>query len=138
MSYAVSAALQAAVYGALQADAALEALVGEAIYDALPAGSAPPLYVALGPEQVKDASDGTGAGAWHDLTVSVVTEAAGFHGAKAAAAAVSDVLHGAALTLTRGRLVGLWFRKAKAGRASGGLRRIDLSFRARVEEDAAP
>jgi hypothetical protein len=29
--------------------------------------------------------------------------------------------------------VGLWFRRAKAAR-EGGLRRIDLTFRARVED----
>jgi hypothetical protein len=136
MSYAVSAALQAAVYTALQADAALAGLVGGAIHDAPPAGSLPPLYVTLGPERVTGAGDGGGAGAWHAFTVSVITEVGGFHDAKAAAGAVSDALHGAALPLARGRLVGLWFHKARAARASGGLRRIDLTFRARVEDDA--
>lgn len=135
MSYAGAAPLQAAVYQALQSDAALAAFVGDKVYDAIPQGPLPGLYVALGPETVKDASDGNGAGAWHDFTVSVVTETAGFQGAKDAAAAVSDALSGATLALSRGRLVGLWFRKAKAARETGGLRRIDLTFRARVETD---
>ena len=45
MSYAVSGALQAAVFAALSGDAALAALVGSAIYDAVPAGTVPDLYV---------------------------------------------------------------------------------------------
>lgn len=138
MSYGVSAALQAAVYARLQANSALGAIVGGNIYDALPTGAVPPIYVALGPEKARDASDTGGNGAWHEFIVSVVTANAGFQTAKEAAAAISDALHGADLTLSRGVLVGLWFQKAKAGRESRGLRRIDLSFRARVEDNGAP
>lgn len=134
MSYAVSGALQAAIYGALQGDATLTGLVGSAIYDAPPSGALPGLYVTLGAERVRDASDGSGAGAWHDLTIAVVTGAAGFSAAKAVAGAVSDLLHQADLPLVRGRLVSLRFRRAEARRESSGLRRIDLTFRARVED----
>jgi hypothetical protein len=135
MSYAVASALQAAVYARLQGDAALTALVGSDIFDALPPGNLPPIYVALGPETAKDASDVGGAGAWHRFVVSVVTAQAGFQTAKEAAAAISDALIGEDLTLGRGNLVGLWFEKAKAGREGRGLRRIDLTFRARVEDN---
>ena len=135
MSYGVGAALQAAVYQALIADAQLSALVGAAIFDAVPAGSLPALYVTLGPEDVRDRSDKTGAGAEHSLTVSVVTEAAGFLIAKQVATAISDVLVDAALTLSRGRLVALKFYRARARReGTGGIRRIDLTFRARVDD----
>lgn len=134
MSYAVSAALQAAVYQCLTGDSALTALVGTDIYDALPSGALPPLYVALGDEKVRDASDMTGAGAWHDLSVAVVSEAAGYQSGKDAAAAVGDALIDADLTLARGRLVSLRFLRAQARRESGGLRRINLTFRARVED----
>ena len=48
MSYAVSAALQEAVFQQLAGDVALGALVGSAIYDALPPGALPSLYVTLG------------------------------------------------------------------------------------------
>ena len=137
MSYAVSSALQASVFAQLQGDPALGALVGADIYDALPTGTLPPIYVALGPETAKDAGDKDGAGAWHRFVVSVVTSKSGFQTAKDAAAAVSDALHGADLTLERGKLVGLWFEKARARRESRGLRRIDLTFRARVEDDGA-
>ena len=72
MTYALSAPLQAAVYQALLADAGVSGLVGADIYDALPTGSVPALYVLLGDEKVKDASDGSGQGAWHDFAISVV------------------------------------------------------------------
>jgi len=136
MSYGVSAALQAAIYQALVADSALASLVGTDIYDAFPSGTLPALYVALGPELVKDRSDKTGNGALHEFTVSVVTDSAGFSTAKQAAAAVSDVLVDADLTLSRGALVALNFFRAKAVRVgSADERRIDLTFKAIVQDD---
>ena len=135
MSYAVSAALQAAVYQALAGNSEVSALSGGDIFDAPPAGPEPALYVTLGPERVRDASDQTGQGATHDFTVSVITEAAGFAEAKALAAAVSDTLVDAPLVLNRGRLVALRFAKARARRLRpGDQRRIDLTFRARVDD----
>ena len=137
MSYGVALPLQAAVYQRLTGDAALTALVGTDIYDAMPAGLLPPLYVAIGAETVRDRSDKTGAGAEHEFAVSVVTDTAGFATAKAAAGAVSDALVDATLTLSRGRLVSLNFWRATAARVgTGDQRQIDLFFRARVEDDA--
>ena len=136
MSYGVSAALQTAIYQALVANATLAGLVGSDIYDALPTGMLPSLYVALGPELVKDMSDKTGGGAVHELTVSVVTDSAGFATAKQAAAVVSDVLVDAALVLSRGTLVALNFYRAKAVRVgTADERRIDLTFKAIVQDD---
>ncbi|MEM6636095.1 MAG: DUF3168 domain-containing protein [Pseudomonadota bacterium] len=136
MSYASAAALQEAVYQRLFADTALTASVGTAIYDAAPSGIAPKTYVSLGPEDAKDASDAGNSGAWHDFTVSVVTEEAGFHTAKDVAALISDALVDADLTLSRGRLLSLRFLSARARRVEDGdIRRIDLKFRARVDED---
>jgi uncharacterized protein DUF3168 len=137
MSYGVAAALQSAVYQQLLGDSGVSALVGAAIYDALPAGEMPQTYVSLGPENVRDRSDGTGGGALHLFTVSVVTQTAGFGAAKTVAAAIGDTLIGADLTLNRGRLVGLWFDRASARRTgkAGRIRRIDLRFRARVEDN---
>ena len=55
--------------------------------------------------------------------------------AQAASAAVSDVLIDGALNLTRGRIVSLRFLKARARRVlRGQVRRIDLTFRAIVED----
>ncbi len=136
MSYALSSALQAAVYQALANDAALAALVGTDIFDAIPSGTVPEIYVALGPEKARDASDLSGAGAWHEFTISVVSESTGFTRAKEAAGIVSDILVDADLTLARGRLVGLRFRRATAARVgTGDTRRIDLTFRARVSDE---
>ena len=102
MSYALAGPLQAAIYDALSGDATLAGIVGTAIYDAVPQGKLPDLHVLLGVEDVMDASDCTSPGAEHFVTVSVVTTKPGFAEAKAAAGAVSDVLHDAALSLSRG------------------------------------
>lgn len=135
MSYGVGAALQAAVYQRLAGDGALDALVSGAIHDSIPPGTVTGTYVSLGPEDVRDASDQVGRGALHEFTVSVVTDQAGFQQAKAVAAAVSDALTGANLPLSRGRRVGLWFLSARARRVEkADVRRIDLIFRARVED----
>ena len=135
MSYGAGAALQAAIHERLTGDAALSALVGTAIFDAPPVGTLPELYVTLGPEEVRPGGDATAGGAWHRLTVSVIARAAGFAAAKQAAAAVSDALVDARLTLARGHLTGLHFYRARALReARGTVRRIDLTFRARVDD----
>lgn len=137
MSYAMAAALQSAVFQRLSADAVVTALVGARIHDAVPKGSLPDLYVALGPEKVVDASDKTGLGAWHDFVVSVISEDAGFQTAKEVSAAICDALIDAELPLSRGRLVALFFRRARAQHEKAGRRRIDLTFRARVEDSGA-
>lgn len=136
MSYGVSAALQAAIYAQLRNDPALAALVGSAIYDNAPPGlTSPGTYVSLGPEDVRAASDATGHGALHEIRVSVVTDAAGFLAAKDVAVAVSDALVDAPLSMSRGTLVYLNFHRARARRVQAAdVRRIDLYFRARVQE----
>lgn len=133
MSYAVSAALQAAIYDHLRGDAGVAAHAGAAIFDAMPPGDVPAIYVVLGDETVRDASDQSGPGAVHDLTISVVTSQAGFAAAKSAAGAVAEALEDAPLDLARGRLIAFGFAKARALRsAKGALRRIDMTFRART------
>jgi hypothetical protein len=132
MSYGVSAALQAAIYGRLTG---FPALTGVAVYDAVPSGGGTGTFVLLGPEEVMDQSDKTGGGAEHRLQISVISDAAGFLAAKNVGVAVSDALVGAGLTLTRGVLVSLLFVKAKARRIDeGDTRRIDMTFRARVQD----
>ncbi len=136
MSYGMAAALQQAVYQRLQADAALTALVGAAVYDSAPPGIVSGTYVSLGPEDVRERSDVTGHGALHEITVSVVTDEAGFRPAKEVAAAVSDALVDASLILARGHLVYLNFHRARARRVQDAdMRRIDLIFHARVEDN---
>ncbi len=136
MSYAMGAALQESVYQRLLGDATLAGLVGGAIHDAVPPGEVPGTYVSLGPEGARERSDQTHHGAEHRFVVSVVTDASGFQTAKEAAAAISDALVDAPLVLSRGRLIGLDFLRARARRVQNGdVRRIDLTFRARVEDD---
>lgn len=132
MSYASAAALQAAVYAALQDDPHVASLSGGAIYDAIPAGAVPGLYVSLGPEMARDRADKGGDGAVHDFAVRVISDGAGFGAAKALAVAISDALNAAPLDLSRGRLISLQFRRASARRA-GTSRQIDLWFQARVD-----
>lgn len=135
MSYAMSAALQSAIFSALVSDSTLTDLVGDNIYDAVPTGVLPETFVSLGREKVRDASDQSRDGALHRLEISVITSLPGFAGAKKVAAAVSDVLHGADLILARGRLVFLRFERAEARRIdSNSTREILLRFRARVDD----
>jgi hypothetical protein len=135
MSYALSGPLQSAVYASLVSDQTLGALVGDAIYDALPAGLLPRIYVQLGSESVRDASDGSGDGAFHSLTISVVSQDAGFADAKKAATAICDRLQDADLTLSRGRLISLRFERGSAKFINAAqVRQIDMRFRARVQD----
>lgn len=130
MSYGAAQALQAAVYQDL---VAAPALAGVAIYDAVPPGPAG-TFVLVGPEEVRDASDKTGQGAEHLLAISVISDASGFQTAKTIAGAITDRLAGADLALSRGRLVSLLFQRASTRRIDeGDVRRIDLTFRARIE-----
>ncbi len=129
MSYGAAAALQSAVYQALTA---FPALAGVAIYDAVPPGVTG-TFVLVGPEEARDQSDKSGAGAEHQMVISVITDATGFLSIKTVAADISDALIGVSLTLSRGQLVSLFFVRASARRISEGeTRRIDLTFRARV------
>lgn len=135
MSYATALALQEAVYHHLSADPALTTLVGGAIHDSLPPGPIANLYVVIGAEDVREAGDQTGCAARHEITISVIGDTAGFARAKAAAVAVSDALTGADLALARGTLVYLNFHRARARRVQdAGMRRIDLRFRALIED----
>lgn len=135
MSYQLAPALQSAIYQHLSNDPALGALLVGAIYDAIPPATPPATYVLIGPEEVTDASDKTGHGAEHRLTISVLTNATGFLPAKQIAARIAEVLDAPALTLSRGRLVAMWFDRAEARKIEGDqTRRIDLRFRARVED----
>jgi hypothetical protein len=132
MSYAIATALQEAIYQRLNA---APALANIPVLDALPPGAGQGTFILLGPEDVRDQSDKTGHGAEHRLVISIISDASGFQAAKAAAVAVSDALLGASGPLSRGRLISLTFLRAAAKRMDeGDIRRIDLSFRARVQD----
>lgn len=130
MSYAAAAALQTAIFARL---AGFPALAGVTIVDAMPPGSGNGTFILLGPEIATDKGDQTGAGAEHLVAIAVISDASGFLAAKTVAAAVSGALVNAALVLTTGSLVSLFFQRANARRLDeGDIRRIDLTFRARV------
>lgn len=131
MTYGAAAALQAAVYAALTGHPDLAAVP---VLDAVPPGGGTGTFVLIGPEEARDASDKSGAGAEHRLEISVLSDAAGFLAAKAAAVAVCAAMQGVALPAGVGRLVGVEFVRAVARRLEdGAVRRIDLRFRVRVE-----
>jgi len=131
MSYASAAALQAAIYARLTA---ATALAGVSVLDGVPAGGGTGTFLLLGPETALDRSDKSGGGAEHRLVISVISDAAGFQASKEIGVAVCDALIDAPLVLTRGHLVAIQFLRAVAKRlGQGGTRRIDLTFRARVE-----
>jgi hypothetical protein len=132
MSYGSAMALQEAVYAALRADSVVMDLSDGAVFDAVPPGAVPGLFVSLGPERVRSRADKTGRGALHEFSVLIASDGAGFGTAKALAVAVSDALDGAPLSLSRGSLVSVHFRRAQARRTSD-TREIELWFRARVD-----
>ena len=131
MSYSAAAALQSAVFLRLSG---WPSLAGVAVVDAVTPGSGTGTFVLLGPETANDQSDKSGAGAEHLFQVAIISDATGFIAAKTAAGHVSDALVGASLSLITGNLVGLTFVRAAAKRLNvGDSRRIDLTFRARIE-----
>jgi hypothetical protein len=139
MSYATAPALQTALFQALSNDPALIAALSGAIYDAIPPTTPPATYALLGVEDATDRSDQTARGVEYRLTISVVTNATGFLAAKTIAALICDRLAQPLPALARGHLVGLWFDRAEARKvASGRIRRIDLRFRARLDDTPIP
>lgn len=136
MSYGASLALQAAVYQLLRGDAALAALVGSSIFDEVPPGPVSGTMVSVGEGEVRDLSDVTGGLGDHRFDIAVVSMEEGFATAKAVAETISDALVGASPALSRGRVVNLSFVKARARRSRAGqVRRIDMTFRAIVEDN---
>lgn len=134
MSYQSAAALQQALYTVLTADVTLTGLMPGGVYDAPPPGTPQGTYGVIGVEDAIDRSDVTGPGAEHRVVVEVVSDASGFLTAKTAAARISQILPDAQPVLTTGRVVAIWFHQARARRVEGGtVRRIDLTFRVRVE-----
>lgn len=131
MSYAAAAAFQTAIYTTLTSN---DALSGVSVVDAIPSGGASSTFVLIGPEDIRNASDKTGGGAEHNFDVSVISNAQGFLAAKTVAAAVSGALIGQRPSMSVGRIISINLKKVKARRLDdGSARRIDMTFRARVE-----
>lgn len=134
MSYASAQTLQGALYTTLLAAPSITDRVGTAVFDTVPHGSVPPLYVTLGQEDALARGDGTGVLTRYRVSLAVVSEAAGFAEAKALAGAIGDVLDGATLDLAPEALLSLRFERAQARRTDRNRRRrIDLRFTALVD-----
>lgn len=117
MSLDPDRALQAAVLDHLRADSALDAILGERIYDEPPASPSYP-YVTLGRSETRPWGGVDGEGVEHALTLTCVSRFGGAEEAKAVVAALRAALHGAALTLTDHRLVNLRATYADVFRAT--------------------
>jgi len=137
MSYAMSTAMQEAVFTELSGNVALVALVA-GIFDAPPPGDGTPpsgSYITLGDEVAKDRSSASHSGCTLDLEVNIHSDFAGFSAAKKVAGLVADSLDRADLSLSRGKLVNLKFLKSRARRGvAPETRRIALVFRAILDD----
>lgn len=138
MSYVMSEALQRSVFARISGDAGVVALVGDAVYDAVPpvpVGDAPELHVTIGEERARDASTKTSIGAVHEFSVTVHARTEGFVRAKAAAAAVCEALLATPLSLDRGSVANLTFLFARADRGPANRpRQVSMRFRALLED----
>ncbi len=134
MSYALSADLQAAVYGRLTSDPEVAALAGGAVYDAPPepgAEAALADYVLIGEDSARPFDTATSRGAVHDFSVVIHSARDGFGFAKRVAGAVCTSLVDAPLAVAGGHLVALRFLQARADRGPApDKRRVVLRFRA--------
>ena len=137
MSYAMSAALQEAVFASLSGNTALTALVG-GIYDSPPPGDGTPpsgTYITLGDEVAKDRSSASHKGCTLDFEINIHSDFAGYSAAKEVAGLVVDALDWAELFLNRGSLLNLKFLKSRARRGvAPETRRIALVFRAILDD----
>jgi hypothetical protein len=126
-------ALQKAVVAALSADAAVDALVGDRIYDAPPRDAAFP-YVSFGEARVADWSTATDTGAEHRLIVEAWSRERGKRQCYEVIEAVETALDDAALALDDHALVNLRFEFADVRREGDGITyRGTMRFRAVTE-----
>ncbi len=91
---------------------------GGHVYDALPPGELPILYVIFGTETVRDRSDMTSFAAVHEFDLSVITSSSGFQSAKTVASSACKALQMKPLSLAEGHLVALNFHGAVSKRQS--------------------
>lgn len=126
-------ALQDAVFDALVADAGVGALIGDRIYDRVPAEPVFP-YCSFGPSDITDVSDDC-TDAWEIfLQIDCWSRAVGFPEVRQIAKAVRDALHDAELTLTDNALAALELQGNRTFRDPDGLTsHAALTLRALIE-----
>jgi hypothetical protein len=114
------AALRAAIYQALVADAALSAALGGArVYDEVPRDAAFP-YVTLGDARISDASGDDGPTQEHQLTLHAWSRQGGHKQAHVITGALLQALDDVALQPSGHRLVNLRFALADIRREADG------------------
>lgn len=129
-------ALQQAVYATLSVDSAVAALVGSAIFDAVPRDGDFPRIV-IGEGQELDWSTATDEGSEHRFLVTVWSRKEGHGEAKQIATAIQDALHEAELTVTGQSLISLRHLSTDFARERDGKTwRATLKFRAVLEPNA--
>ncbi|WP_340109106.1 DUF3168 domain-containing protein [Pikeienuella sp. HZG-20] len=139
MTMALSAPLQRALFERLSSAPELESLAGR-IYDDAPhrsrdQGAEP--YVTLGDEEVSPWNTATDRGAAHEAVIRVYAPQRGFLTVKEIAARIVALIDSDPPAPTRGVVVTHEFINARTRREENGLlRRIDLTFRFVIEDDA--
>ncbi|MDE2182887.1 MAG: DUF3168 domain-containing protein [Alphaproteobacteria bacterium] len=126
-------ALQQAVFAVLATSAAVRALAGERVFDAVPRGAAFP-YVVLGDAVETAAGTATDDASEHRLVVRAWSRAGGHRESKLLARAICEALDGAVLDLDGHTLIDLRLREAEYVREHDGATfRAALTFRAITE-----
>jgi Protein of unknown function (DUF3168) len=120
MTTAASAALRAAIYDALNADASLVSLLGgPKVYDEPPRAAAFP-YVTLGEARIADYSTDEAPSEEHQMTLHAWSREGGNREAHTIAGALLSALDDAALTLADHTLINLRFALADVRREADG------------------
>lgn len=132
-----SLALQAAIVAALKTDVAVDAIVGERVYDRVPDNANLP-YVVYGDDQVlqddADAGDCLSEGFEVFVTLHAWSKAYGQVEAKRLGGAIRSALHNAELTITDHRLITFEHDSTRYLRDPGGLQSHGVvTFRALLD-----
>ena len=117
---AAGLALQKAIHAALVADAGIDAIIGDRIFDAVPRAATFP-YLTLGDARAADWSTGTEAGAEHRVALHVWSRERGKTECWAVLAALQAVLHEATLALDGHALINLRVETADVGMDRDGI-----------------
>jgi hypothetical protein len=128
-------ALQSAVFAALSADAALEALIGDParVFDAVPPLPVFP-YVVIGDDAETNWDTATDAGSEHSLEIHIWSRQPGHKEAKEIADAVRSALNDAPLSPEGHRLIAIRYLDCTFAREPDGeTYRATLAFRAVTE-----
>lgn len=139
MTMALSAPLQKALFERLSTAAELAGLEGR-IYDDAPhrsrsSGAEP--YVTLGDETVSPWNTATDRGAAHEAVIRIYAPQRGFLPVKEIAAQIVDLIAERPPEPERGVIITHEFTGARTRREeNGALRRVELTFRFVIEDDA--